>query len=48
VIKLDCATHELPAPVCCNAAVIVRLAPSHGSSLLRSMPAFADEFIACM
>jgi hypothetical protein len=48
VIKLDCASDELPAPVCHNAAVTVRMAPSHGSAMLRSMPAFSDSFIACM
>jgi hypothetical protein len=48
VIKLDCASAELPAPVCRNAAVIVHMAPLHGSALLRGMPAFSDSFIACM
>jgi hypothetical protein len=26
----------------------VRMAPLHGSALLRGMPAFSDSFIACM
>ena len=34
--------------MCHNAALIVRMAPLHGSALLRNMPAFSDSFIACM